>query len=241
MRPLAQDAMGTRVPGHPRSRRRADEHERRTAFELAIQTERVRYLVRQAPTGFAGGIVAVAIVVLVLWNAAPHDALVLWLATIALLTLPAPLVVWRFLRSPDVSARIGFWYRALAVVYALAGTGWGAAAFILYPRVETPFQLFLLFIVGGAGVSGMAALAPIRTAFLGYVAGVFVPMIAVLLAQGSLSSVATGLLLLAFGVSIMVLGSRIRDLLVGSLRLRFENLELIDDLSTAKDAAEAAS
>jgi CheY-like chemotaxis protein/nitrogen-specific signal transduction histidine kinase len=42
-------------------------------------------------------------------------------------------------------------------------------------------------------------------------------------------------------MSTMALGARIRELLVRSLTLRFENLELIDDLSTAKDAAESAS
>ena len=44
----------------------------RARFDLAIRTELARYLVRQAPTGFAVGVVAVALVTLVLWNAAPH-------------------------------------------------------------------------------------------------------------------------------------------------------------------------
>jgi len=119
--------------------------------------------------------------------------------------------------------------------------GWGSAAFALYPQVAMPYQLFLLFILGGSGVSGMAALAPIRSAFFAYLTATFIPMVAMLVAERTLSSVATGFLLLVFGVATMVLGSRIRDLLARSLRLRFENLELIDDLSTAKEAAEAAS
>jgi hypothetical protein len=52
------------------------------------------------------------------------------------------------------------WERLLTLAYGLAGMGWGAAAVVLYPRVAMPFQLFLLFILGGSGVSGMAALAP---------------------------------------------------------------------------------
>src|SRR6185503_4819550 len=58
---------------------------------------------------------------------------------------------------------------------------------------------------------------------------------------GSLSSVATGLLLLAFWVATVVLASELRTLLVRSLSLRFENLGLIEDLSSARDRAEAAS
>jgi len=60
-------------------------------------------------------------------------------------------------------------------------------------------------------------------------------------AQGLLSRVATGLLRLAFWGSTIGLGAELRALLIRSVKLRFENLELIDDLSGAKDAAEAAS
>src|SRR5688572_3531233 len=225
------------------SGRRSNERGRdgRARFDLAIRTELARYVVRQAPTGFAIGVVAVALITLVLWNAAPHGALVLWLATISVLTLPSSLIVRRFGRCPDPSERIRTWERLLTAAYGLAGMGWGAAAFLLYPRVAMPYQLFLLFIIGGSGVSGMAALAPVRSAFFAYLTATFLPMIAILVLTGTLSSVATAFLLLAFGVSTMGLASRIRDLLVRSLRLRFENLELIDDLSTAKEAAEAAS
>jgi signal transduction histidine kinase len=227
----------------PRTSGQSEEHGRdgRPRFDLAIRTELARYLVRQAPTGFAVGVLTVALVTFVLWNAVPYGALVLWIATIGVLTLPSPSIVWAFGRSPDPSARIRTWERLLTAAYGLAGAGWGAAAVVLYPRVAMPYQLFLLFILGGSGVGGMAALAPIRSAFFAYVTATFVPMAAILVTEGTRSSVATGFLLVAFGVATMVLGSRIRDLLVRSLRLRFENLELIDDLSTAKEAAEAAS
>src|SRR5262249_14122722 len=51
----------------------------------------------------------------------------------------------------------------------------------------------------------------------------------------------TGLLLLTFWVATIALASELRTLLVRSVELRFENLELIADLSRAKDEAEAAS
>src|SRR5436190_1077554 len=139
------------------ARRPSDEGNRgeRTRFDLTIRTDLARYLVREAPTGFAVGLIAVGLVMLVLWKAAPHDALLVWLATIAILTIPAPLIVRAFNRSPDPSTRIDTWEHLLTVAYGLAGSGWGAAAIILYPRVAMPYQLFLLFILGGAGVSGM--------------------------------------------------------------------------------------
>src|SRR5262245_1159777 len=210
-------------------------------LEQAIERELVEHLVRQTPTGFVTGILTVTAVVLVLWNAAPRSLLLVWLATIGLLSLPAVVIVWRFKRAPDTSRAIASWRRALAVGYGLAGAGWGAASFLLYPRVAMPYQLFLLFVLGGSGVGGMAALAAVRAAFVAYLTAIFLPVIGQLLAGGSVSSVATGLLLLTFWVAAIVLATDMRAQLAHSLRLRFENLELIDDLSRAKDEAEAAS
>ncbi|HUE31083.1 MAG TPA: histidine kinase dimerization/phospho-acceptor domain-containing protein, partial [Verrucomicrobiae bacterium] len=228
----------------PPARRRDEQPPPATPLEQKIETELVKYLVRQARgglTGFAVGAMAVAAVLVVLWNAAPRNLLLIWLIAIGLLSLPAFVVVWRFTDAADVPDNIASWRRALGVAYGLAGAGWGAAAILLYPRVAMPYQLFLLFVLGGSGVGGMAALAPVRAAFVAYLTATFFPMIGELLAAGSVSSVATGLLLLMFWAATIALASELRALLVRSMQLRFENLELIDDLSRAKDAAEAAS
>ncbi len=224
-------------PGTPPERRESPQARRAAELEQEIDTELVKHLIGQAATGFVTGTLTVAAVVFVLWSAAPRSVLLAWLALIGLLSLPAFLVVWRFRRSSDTSRNIATWRRALTVAYGLAGAGWGAASFLLYPRVAMPYQLFLLFVLGGSGVGGMAALAPVRGAFVAYLAATFLPMIGQLVAEGSLSSIATGLLLVTFWVATMALASELRDLLVRSLKLRFENLELIDDLSSAKDQA----
>ena len=206
-----------------------------------IEIELVRHLVRQAPTGFATGTLTVAAVLLVLWQAAPRMALLTWLLAMALLTAPAFGIVWRWRRLRNEPPEISTWRRALALGYGLAGAGWGSASILLYPHVSTSFQLFLLFVLGGSGVGGMIALAPVREAFVAYLTAIYVPMIAVLLADATLPSVATGLLLSIFWVATMLLASEFRALLVHSLSLRFENLELIAGLSKAKDEAEVAS
>ena len=97
-----------------------------------------------------------------------------------------------------------------------AALGWGATSILLYPRVTMPYQLFLLFILAGAGIRGMAALASVRAACVAYLTGTCFPMSGVLFAEGSFSSVATGLLLLGFWGSTIALASEVRALLVRS-------------------------
>jgi signal transduction histidine kinase len=214
---------------------------RAVQHEEDFEGERVRHLVRQAPTGFVAGTLTVAAVVLVLWSAAPRERLLLWLGVIALLTAPAFFVVWRFTFAASRPPVVASWRRVLIVVYGLAGAGWGALPVLLYPGLEQTYRLFILFIIGSAGVGGMAALAPVRSVFVAYMMATFLPTIGVLVAAGSVSSIVMGLLLSAFGIATILLASEHRALLIRSMRLRFENLALIDDLSRARDDAEAAS
>src|SRR5262249_61591784 len=101
--------------------------------------------------------------------------------------------------------------------------------------------LLLLFVWWGPGIGGMAARAQVPAAGSAYLTGTCFPIAGERLAEGSFSSVAAALLLLAFWGSTIPLAFELRALLVRSLKLRFENLELIDGLSKAKDEAEAAS
>jgi signal transduction histidine kinase/CheY-like chemotaxis protein len=205
-----------------------------------IEAELIGFVVRQAPTGFAIGTVAVAAIAIVLWNAAPRGPLVAWVLTIGGLTLPACFVVWRYARASDVTDGTAWWHWALTVAYGLAGTGWGVAAIVLYPRVAPPYQTFLLFILGGAGVSGIAALAPVRSAFVAYLTATFVPLVVLLLRAGSLPTSATGLLLVGFWISTISLASGLRALLVRSLRLHFENLAHLVTLTRTRDVLQGA-
>jgi signal transduction histidine kinase len=210
-------------------------------LEPRIETELARYLVRQAPTGFAIGVLAAMVVLVVLRDVVPPPLLFTWFGLLLLLSAPAFLVVWSFRRSANVTERIGAWRRGLTAAYGLAGIGWSGAMMLFYPRVSMSYQLFLIFIVGGSGISGMAALAPVPGAFIAYLTATFVPIIALLAMSENPASRATGLLCLVFWGTTLSLAAHLRALLVRSLRLRFENLELIADLSVAKDAAEGAS
>jgi hypothetical protein len=210
---------------------------RADAIEHAIDVERVRHLVRQAPTGIVTGILTFVAIVAVLWNEAPREWLLVWSLMLGALSIPTFVVPRRIERATDLPERIAYWRRALIVVYGLAGAGWGTAALVLYPRVSMEYQLFLLFVLGGSGVGGMAALAPVRAVMMAYLTATFFPVIGVLLAGGRLSSVATGLLLLTFWAAAISLGTEMRRLLRASLALRFENLDLIDDLAK-KNAAD---
>src|SRR5688572_19915257 len=67
--------------------------------DAQIEAELIGFVVREARVGFAIGFFAVAGVAIVLWQGTPTGLLLLWLLTIAMLTLPACYVVWRYSRT----------------------------------------------------------------------------------------------------------------------------------------------
>jgi signal transduction histidine kinase/CheY-like chemotaxis protein len=209
------------------------------AIDSQIDAELVRYVIRQAPIGFAIGFVAVAGVVGVLWHATSRVALCGWVIGIGLLTIPVARTVWRFHATVDDATPTAEWRRALTIGYGLAGLGWGLGAILLYPRVGLAYQTFLLCLLGAAGVSGIAALAPVWTAFVAYLTATFVPLIALLFLDASLPTVATGLVLAALCMSTLALASGLRALLIRALRLQFENAAHLETLTHARDVLQA--
>src|SRR5690349_15518875 len=104
---------------------------RATDLENEIEAGLVEHLVGQARGGLTGlliGTLTVAAVLVVLWDAAPRSLLLVWLASIGLLTLPAFVLVWSFRDARGESGRIASWRWALGIAYGLAGAGWGLAA-----------------------------------------------------------------------------------------------------------------
>ena len=101
--------------------RRGQRHDERAGRTLAIETELTRHLVNQAPTGFAIGVVAVLVVVLVMWRAAPLGALVgpvvAWNLLLLSTIVAAGIVTYLWLHSLD----LGAWPAAIGgLVFAIA-------------------------------------------------------------------------------------------------------------------------
>jgi signal transduction histidine kinase len=87
----------------------------------------------------------------------------------------------------------------------------------------------------------MTALSSVPAALRAYLLSTMLPLIARLFLQGNQVLAAMGFMLLAFGGALGAIGHRLHASLTESLQLRFENLDLIECLSLAKEQAEAAN
>jgi signal transduction histidine kinase/CheY-like chemotaxis protein len=206
-----------------------------------IEAEQVKLICTHASLGFQIGALNVGIVVLVLWDIVPFRSLMAWVGAMVLVTLPAFVAVWWFRRVSPLPDEIGPWRRVLILVYGVAGLGWGAMGILLFSPTSLAHQVFLIFIAGSQAAGGMTVLSPVPAVFLAYLLSTLVPFTLRLFLQGDEVLAAMGLILLTFSGALLGIGRHFHASLAESLKLRFENLDLVESLSAAKDQAEAAN
>jgi signal transduction histidine kinase len=211
----------------------------RASQDLRILEEQVRTLHRYLPPILAVHLLVGAVMVATLWDTFPGMALQIWaLAMLAMLLLRGGLYLhYRRHATPGTTVRHSRHFVAGA---ALAGMLWGAAGVLFYaPSLE--YQLFVLFILVGMGAGAISSLTAYMPAFYAYFPVSMLPIGLVLLDSHQPLNVGLGLMTLAYIAALSFFAHNISRSLTESLRLRFENVALVKELSAQKDEAEQAN
>jgi PAS domain S-box-containing protein len=207
-----------------------------------IEAQQVRLLYTHAPTGLITTIANVGIAILVLWRTVPALSLVSWAVLLVTISLARLLLVRAYHRTASAATQTRRWRLRFILGAGCAGTVWGAAGIFLFPHNSIPHEIFLIFIVGGMAAGAIATLSADKGAFLAFFIPTLLPVTArLLLAPAHETSVAMGLLLVAFAAVLLITALQFHASIVESLRLRLANLDLVQHLSLAKDQAERSN
>ena len=210
-------------------------------FQDALEAEQARYIHRSVPTAVFGGLLVVVLVVIVFWPVVDSRYLTGWLAAFGALTVaraPAWLKYRKLPFGPGVSMR---WLRHAVIGSLASGVLWGTGALFLLPAGQPIYQLIFPVAVLFMATAAMFSYAPHNPTFLAYMVPATVPAIVGLALRGGTVQIsfAIGLVNLA----IVVLWSRVQfnRMFVETMRLRYENVDLVTQLTQQKETAEAAN
>jgi diguanylate cyclase (GGDEF)-like protein/PAS domain S-box-containing protein len=198
-----------------------------------VYAEQVRQLYRLSRPGYFGTLVNSSILVFALWGIVSITLLGAWLTAMFLLT-GARYLLYRAhegANPPDADAHR--W--AMRFVAGVAATGllWGIAGSVLYPSSSLPHQFLVIFLIGGMMLAAMVVLAPVRMAFLAYVLPAFLLLIATVFAQGTMLHILMGALIVVLLGVVLGTSPILAKIVRESLRVKFENTELVERLSRA--------
>jgi signal transduction histidine kinase/ActR/RegA family two-component response regulator len=214
-------------------------HAQRDSRERQIRAAQVRMLYGNVDVGVVVTLVAATVLGRLQWQVIPHLVILGWWLGMFLIAGGRFILAWRYWRVAPVSLESRKWGVAFAIGAGLAGAGWGVAGILLYPKDHLENQVFLAFILGGMMLGAAPLLAPLPEAFLAFMLPAGIAPAVRFMMQGDEAHLAMGLLAGLFVAATLITTRRIHHTIVSSLKLRFENQDLVEDLQVAKSHADA--
>jgi len=188
-----------------------------------------------------------AILCLVLWDQASPAWMACWLALILANQAWRGLLTRAWQRARPGLHATGRWGRYWTVGSAIGGALWGLASIVMFPPSQ-PHQALLIVCLFGVVLGGLNLTAVYRPAFYGFVLPALVPLIVRVALEGDKVHGYIAFVMGVVLVFILAFGHQLNALLTRSLAMRYENLDLIDELKAksraareAQDAAESAN
>ena len=204
-----------------------------------ILSAQVKLLFGNSNIGFGVTVIVATILALLQWRTVSPYFVVGWWLYMTLVAVARSALARAYRRAPTASTEVGRWRAAFVIGASLAGVGWGAAGVLLYPKADLINQLFLLFVLGGMMLGAGSVLAARPEAFLTFLVPTgLIPAIR-LVVDGDEMHFAMALLAAVFTLATLFTTWRVYRTVDLSLKLQFENQDLVDDLRAAKNQTEA--
>ncbi|HNP26166.1 MAG TPA: EAL domain-containing protein [Nitrosomonas sp.] len=200
-----------------------------------IRTEQIRLLFRLSNTAFLATPFLASILVLVHWNHVPRQWLFIWLISICLLTVVRYLHVRIYLKRKKPATDSKKPVNVFLIGTFLAGLHWGLAGGVFFVDESPVHILFLAYLLGGVVAGATSTLSSYRGAFLIFSVPVLLPFTYQVISHGGETHTAIAITYLLFLLLMIRISLWNYHTVADSLRLRFENSDLIDRLLSAKD------
>jgi signal transduction histidine kinase len=209
-------------------------------LRLAVQAEQIRYLYR-TPVAMLVNLINAPIVAIVVGRFYPSWAIIAWLVLFVLFVGMRTLVWRAYQRRPQPPETARSWARRYLIGSCLTGCLWGLAGSIIFMTPDSTYHVFVAFVLAGMCAGAVSAQAAYLPSVIAFVIPTILPCTLAFLSEGSVISVGMAFLGLVFVGALILIGRAFSRSLADSYRLQIENAALIRNLTTARDAAEAAS
>jgi signal transduction histidine kinase/CheY-like chemotaxis protein len=217
-------------PGLPEAGKRAEE----------IQAEQLKVIYRHLPPLLVINLLVASGLVFGLWEVVSHDRLVAWLTAMLVMIAARTWLYLAYRRSAaDPSRRL--WRIGFTIGSAAAGSLWGISGAWLFPPDSLQYQLFVLFILVGMGAGAVSSLTAYMPAFYAYLPVSMAPITVMLFRVSDPFHLVLGALAVVYVAGLSFFARTINKAFVESLSLRFQNVDLVRELSEQRDAAERAN
>ena len=213
---------------------------RRERYARDIRAEQVRSVYLHSPTTTIGSLVAGAVLVAAMWNQVDRPVLIGWLIALCLHQAVRVYHYRSYISAPDAERTDDRWGRLYTLAAGIAGVIWGSAGVLMYVPDSITYQTILALILYGIATVSMTSLSAFAPAFYLLIPLTLVPFLIRQAIEVDLEHawlLAPGLIVLLVALAF---GRNVNRVIAEAIQKRFENLDLIEQLSQQKAVAEAA-
>lgn len=200
----------------------------------------MRSVYLQSPYTTAGSLLAGALLVTLMWGRIPALVLVAWATALCVHQALRIVHYMQYLKADAREQANARWGRLYTFAATTAGFIWGSAGFLMFVPDSIAHQALLSLVLYGIALVSMSSLSAYAPAFYALIPLTLLPFVVrMLLEPGALHFyiAAPGVIVL---VMALALGRNVNRLIAETLTKRFENLELIEELSQQTALAESA-
>jgi signal transduction histidine kinase/CheY-like chemotaxis protein len=206
-----------------------------------VIAEAIRFQYKNISAIMLGLLFFPAVTIGVLWQHVDQSQLLLWGGASYFIFVIRGLLARAYsrLNPPDHDA--ARWGNYFALTTLVAGITWGIAGVLFLVPDSTPHQVFILTVIIGLAAGSVITTSYWLPSFYAYAVSSVGIMIFNMFNQGTPIWISLGVLSCIFLLLVLRMGHASNKTFVDALRLRFENLELIEKLRDQKQHAEHAN
>ena len=209
-------------------------------LNAAVFKAQIDHLYQQLPRVLAYSVLVMLLLLLMLRDAIPASHMAGWLVAmiIVLLARTSLYFRYRFHRNDLSDCHWARWFVSLA---GISGLVWGMAGVVLFAPAHLELQALILLVLAGMGAGSAAVLPMYLPAFYAYFPISMIPSGVMMFMQADRFHVFMGVFDIVFMMGLLTFGRAVGEAFRNSLKLRFENIELVRELQYQKDELERAN
>ena len=206
------------------------------SLEQEVFINRVKLLFEKYAIGFYSALAVAVVTMVVLWETIKPLYLLSWFAAIMAMLLIRYTIVYTAKNSDEFSP-YRFWYRRYQLFLVTAfmlGLVWGLLGTVLFPEQNDASQAFVIIILAGMSAGALPLMFQVKEVFVAFVVPIILPFTIHLLFKQEKAYLGISFLSVFYFVGMYLIAVRGEKGVIESIKLQFENLNLIKELEEAK-------
>ncbi len=204
------------------------------------RADQVDTLFTQWPRTTAAMALGGAILIIVMWGTVPATAFAAWFGAILVNQAWRLRLVRRYRAATPAESSSRRWGFVSALGSTFAGALWGCAGVMLFVPGDPGHQALVIVCLFGVILGGINLTSVYKPAFYGFVLPALLPLIVRVAIEGDRLHFYIAAVMLVVLAFILASGHNLNNLMTQSLTIRYENVDLIDELTRETAAADRA-